>query len=294
MKRLSTYSWIIVAVVLLIGFLFLMDEQVDYGYSFFIFFPISLGFAMGTLEKKNRQMGYAGIGLVLFLGFLVGNGWEGMICVLMAMPLFLIFLWIGIFAQRRIMKKEAEDSQKLMFTLAPLLILLLANTIERMVTSEPQLITIETAVELDYTPDQVFDQVKAMDKLDAEEPLGLWLGLPTPYKCELEADSVGAKRICHFSNGNIIAQVTEFKKGEILKMDVVDYSLTGREWFEFVDASYTFKASGTKTTITRNSSYKSILHPRWYWEPLEKWGIAQEHDFVLASLKKNLQEKYGR
>ena len=42
-----------------------------------------------------------------------------------------------------------------------------------------------------------------MDKLDADKPIGLMLGLPSPYKCELEADSIGARRNCLFANGKI-------------------------------------------------------------------------------------------
>ena len=76
-------------------------------------------------------------------------------------------------------------------------------------------------------------------------------------------------------------------------MDVVDYTLTGRHWFKFIDAKYTFQNKGGKTQITRTSSYRSILKPRWYWEPLEKYGIDKEHEFVLNSLKKNIEEKHG-
>lgn len=294
MERLSTFSWLITAFILFMGFVFLETKMVEYGVTFFIIFPISLGFAMGTLGPKNRQVGYVTIGVILFLGFLIANAWEGFVCVLMALPLFLISLWVGIFAQKRAMKKESNDSQKLMITLAPLVILLLGNSIERMLTPEPQLITVRTEVELAYAPEQVFDQVKAMDKLDAKKTCGLWLGLPAPYRCELEADTIGAKRNCLFPNGKIVAEITQYEKGKILEMDVIDYTLTGKEWFEFVDATYTFKATEGKTTITRTSSYKSILHPRIYWAPLEKWGIEQEHDFVLASLKKNLAEVYGQ
>ena len=132
-----------------------------------------------------------------------------------------------------------------------------------------------------------------MDKLDADKPIAMLLGLPAPYRCELEADTVGAKRNCLFKNGKIIAQITKYEKGKVLEMDVIDYTLTGRDWFQFVDATYTFEEKNNKTIITRTSSYKSILNPRIYWEPLEKWGIEQEHEFVLNSLKKNLKEKYS-
>lgn len=179
-----------------------------------------------------------------------------------------------------------------MMTVSPVLLLLLINPVEEMLIPEPEVHTIENSILLDYSPEIVFDEVKQMDKLDADKPIGLLMGLPAPYRCELEADTVGAKRNCLFDNGKIIAEITRYEKGKVLEMNVIDYTLTGREWFEFVDATYTFSEINGQTKITRTSSYKSILNPRLYWGPLERWGIDQEHNFVLASLKKNLQEKY--
>jgi hypothetical protein len=47
-----------------------------------------------------------------------------------------------------------------------------------------------------------------------------------------------------------------------LHFGIVDYGLTGREWFHFVDATYTFERVEGQTKITRTSSYKSVLYPR--------------------------------
>lgn len=267
---------------------------VDYGATFFMIFPLAVGFSIGTLEKKERQLSYLIFGLLIFFGFLLAGALEGLICVLMALPIFALMVFIGYKVQRRVFRKEVGESKKLLVTISPLIILLVLNPIEQMILPEPSITTIENSIFLDYAPELVFDEVKQMDKLDADKPIGLMLGLPSPYKCELEADSIGARRNCLFANGKITAQLTKYEKGKILEMDVIDYTLTGRDWFEFVDAKYTFEEIDGQTKITRTSSYKSILNPRIYWKPLESWGIEQEHKFVLNSLKKNLKEKYGK
>ena len=294
MTNLSKYSWITSALILIAGFLFLHFKIVDYGWSFFMVFPFAVGFAIGTHDKKKQGLFSLGFGLLIALGFLLAGALEGLICVAMATPIFYFMMYLGYKFQQRAMKKEPKDRQKLMITFTPILLLLLINPIEQMILPEPELVTITNSVLLDYSAEIVFDEVKQMDKLDAEKPIGIFLGLPAPYRCELEADTVGAKRNCLFKNGKIIAEITKYEKGKVLEMDVIDYTLTGRDWFEFVDATYTFKEQDGKTKITRTSSYKSILNPRIYWQPLESWGIAQEHKFVLNSLKKNLKEKYGR
>ena len=50
-----------------------------------------------------------------------------------------------------------------------------------------------------------FDEVKSMEKLDADKSFLMKIGLPTPIRCELKADTIGALRHCIFDNGEIIA-----------------------------------------------------------------------------------------
>lgn len=294
MKKLSKYSWITSAIVLIIGFLFLHFNIVEYGFTFFMLFPLAVGFAIGTHDKKERGIYSLIFGALVFFGFLLAGALEGLICVVMALPIFLLMIFIGYKVQQTVIKEEPNEREKLIISITPILLLLLINSIEQMIVPEPEVVTITDSIILEYSPEIVFDEVKQMDKLDADKPIGLFLGLPSPYKCELEADTIGAKRNCLFSNGKIVAEITKYEKGKVLEMNVIDYTLTGRDWFEFVDATYIFKKVNNHTEITRTSSYKSILNPRFYWQPLESWGIKQEHQFVLNSLKKNLKEKYGR
>lgn len=297
MTKLTKYSWLIAVAVLLLGFLLLHFGLVDYGNTFFVVFPLAVGFSIGT-HPTPAQRGGLLVALIalIFFGFLLAGQLEGLVCVAMALPIFLISMLCGYFALRFWRKhKEPRDkprdiSDHLVNSFSPLFVLLLLNPVEQSLLPEPEVVEIETSVLLPYAPAIVFDQVKAMDKLDAEKPWGIWLGLPAPYRCILEADTIGAKRHCLFNNGSIIAEITRYEKGKVLEMDVVDYNLTGREWFRFVDATYTFQQEGSQTRITRTSSYRSVLQPRFYWEPMEKWGIEQEHQFVLASLRKNIDE----
>jgi hypothetical protein len=80
------------------------------------------------------------------------------------------------------------------------------------------------------------------------------------------------------------------EKGKVLKMDVIDYQLTGREWLGFKEAIYLFEKAGENgCKLTRITTYTSELKPRFYWEPLEKLGIEQEHDYVFENLTHDLR-----
>lgn len=45
--------------------------------------------------------------------------------------------------------------------------------------------------------------------------------------------------------------------------------------------------------MARITTYTSELYPRFYWQPLEKLGIEQEHTYVFSNLQQDLKRKYG-
>ncbi len=295
MKKLKFVisSWVLTATVLVAGFVFMQVELVDYGSTFFILFPLFLGISIGLLFKKGIHIFWTGMGLIIGCLALIAFGIEGFVCMLMLIPIFFGFVTIGFLIGKSIDINTENKSKKILISLFPLVVLLIIGNLEIRNASEPEIIEITTSLILPYEPEVLFDGVKSMKKLDGKKPFLMKFGLPTPVKCELDANKVGALRHCIFENGEITAQLTKYEKGEILEMDVIDYTLTGRHWFEFIDAKYLFeKVDLSSTRITRTSSYKSTLKPRWYWYPLEKLGINQEHEFVLNSLKKNIEEEF--
>lgn len=295
MKKVKLTPWLITAIILLAGGVLLYFKIADYGFSFFMIFPIAVGFSIGTLsssQKKTTLWASLLFGLLIALVLLVVLGIEGFVCVLLAIPLIALLMLLGLWLSRRYKKlvEKRMPPNQLNIIIFPLLILIVANFFENLLIAENKTITVSNSIVLPYSAEVVFDAVKSMDKLDAEKPFLLKLGLPSPYKCELEENKIGAKRVCLFENGRIVAEVTEFKRGEILKMEVKEYDLLGMQWFKFKDAEYTFEKDKSTTKLTRTTSYKSTIQPRLYWQLLEVYGIEQEHQFVLQSLKKNLQE----
>jgi len=63
-------------------------------------------------------------------------------------------------------------------------------------------------------------------------------------------------------------------------------TLPGRHWLTFVDASYELSAVGKQTRIVRHTTIGTRLYPRWYWRPLERWGVTSEHEFVFDNLRR--------
>lgn len=304
MNKNFTIATILTFSFLSLGFLLLHNGLFGYGISFFVFLPFIIGYLLGGSKTKKISLLGFGFSFIVFCILLLQGDLEGMVCILMAMPLILISLAIGMFLKMLFSdligigkKKEGDDSvlddNLLKSSILPFCILSIIGFTEKQLTKNAnEIVEVRSEIILPYSPMEVYHAIKTVDTLDAEKPFLMRLDLPVPQKCILEAEEVGAIRTCYFEGGTITEQVTELEKGKILRMDVLDYQLTGRTWLGFREAIYTFEELEDGTCkMTRITTYTSELYPRVYWEPLERIGVEQEHEYVFRNLQKDLARK---
>lgn len=245
---------------------------------------------MGDSLVKNISLYGLSISFGVFISLLLIGKLEGMVCILLALPIIFFFIALGFFIRYLLGRKQSQEKDKIKSTIAPYFIFLIISFSEKHIFGNDQeIIVVKTEMILPYNSMQVYDAIKSVDTLIAEKPFLMKLDLPIPTKCILEKEEVGGLRTCHFSGGSITEKITELERGKLLKMDVIEYQLTGRKWLGFREAIYYFeKITADSSKITRVTTYSSELKPRFYWEPLEKWAIAQEHEYVFENLKRDL------
>ncbi|MBO9202022.1 MULTISPECIES: SRPBCC family protein [Niastella] len=288
------------------GVVFLLMGLVGYSWVLFVLLPIVLGVAIGSMKVRKYALWGALITTAIILIALWIPGMSGIICIVMAEVLIIPLVFLGYVIAVLVKRyKKIKGTDKLSILLLPLIPFLIAAPAEHFFNKEKQtIIEVRTEKVFNYTPDQVYDAIKSVDTLDAEKPFLLKLDLPIPTKCILEKEEVGALRTCYFrggrlsnadfGGGTITERVTEVKRGKVLKMDVIDYNLIGRKWLGFKEAIYYFEpAANNSCKLTRITTYTSVLTPRFYWEPMEKLGVTQEHDYVFNNLAKDLERRFG-
>ncbi len=298
MKKEFVLSIIISLTFLSLGFSLLHYQLIGYGLSFFVFLPFVLGYILGKSTIRKFSLYGLIFSLTLFFILLLVGGLEGMVCILMAMPLVLIAVALG-YAIKRLIERSKKINQSndiIKSSILPLVLFLGFGFLEKELTkNDKEIISVKTEMVFPYTATEVYETIKSVDTLIAEKPFLMRLDLPIPYKCILEKEEVGGLRICYFTGGTITERITELEKAKVLRMNVIDYNLTGRKWLGFKEAIYYFDQVGQDSCkLTRITTYTSVLTPRFYWQPLEKIGISQEHDYVFDNLKNDLEKKYGR
>ena len=277
--------------------MFLHFGLAEYGWVFFVLLPFSLGIAVGKMEKTKWAFLGLSIGMIVFIIFILAGELEGTVCILMALPIIIPLVWLGTIANKYLAKKGIiKQKSNFNAMIYPLLFVLFGAPIENYFSSKhSDIIEIKTERIFPYSNLQVYNTIKSVDTLIADKPFLMKLDLPIPLKCVLEKEEVGGLRTCYFSGGTITERITELEKAKVLRMDVIDYQLTGRSWLGFKEAIYHFEAVDSQyCKLTRITTYTSILKPRLYWKPLENIGINQEHDYVFDNLENDLKRKYDR
>ena len=310
MKEILKDSSFLISIILTLvffgtGIVFYFLGLAELNWLLFLLLPVLLGVSIGVLPNRKWSIIGAILAAIAFLIGLFTVGLAGFICIIYTLPFIIPFIFLGNVLTHLAKRYRIIKSGKLQIFLLPLLPFLIAAPVENILTkNSASVIEVRTERVFNFLPEQVYDAIKSVDTLDADKPFLMYFDLPIPTKCVLEKEEVGGIRTCYFKGGNlspgnygggtITEKITQLERGKILKMDVIDYTLVGRNWLGFKEAIYYFdKVGEEKCKLTRVTTYTSKTTPRFYWEPLEKHGIRQEHEFVFNNLAKDLKKKYG-
>jgi hypothetical protein len=272
------------------GYLLTRGAREEFGWVMFVFVPFVSGFAVATVVRRPmRILACCLTGGIITFSVMLFIGWEGIICCAMSLPLVAVGVAVGALIGnqvrgRLIDKLPAPGKTTMILLLVCPFLIAAADRIERpfRVIQQQEVFTTETIVPA--SPERTWDLVAQMHKLDGPRPFLLRAGLPTPTRCELDHAGVGGRRVCYFDSGLIAQEVTDWERPTFMGLRVTESTLSGRHWLTFIDASYELSAEGTQTRVVRHTTIGTRLYPRWYWRPLERWGVTSEHEFVFSNL----------
>jgi len=193
---------------------------------------------------------FAIVGLV---GISVLSGQEGIICALMALPVFLFMVLIGGLIGVRVFKRNRNKLYVSAFALLPFLFAPLENQLGL----TDKIFTEHTTIEIHADSQQVWNNITRVREISEEEnnpSLFQFMGFPRPIEAELDTIAVGGVRKAIFARGLFFTEtVTQVEPLKTLAFNIKadpnsippkaldEHVLVGGKYFDVLEGKYEIK-----------------------------------------------------
>lgn len=221
---------------------------------------------------------------------------EGLICILMAFPLWIFMASLG--AGAALLVRLVTTGSFLLPTVGIFLPLLFLP-LESLVPQSTRYKTVSNEIIIDASHSKVWDLIKSVELIKTEEQqasLFTMLGFPQPLEAKLVGTRVGAYRLATFAGGvEFHETITDWKEGELLSFSIkantseispatLDPHITiGGQYFDVLDGSYRVEQISTKKTRLYLSSTHRLSTKFNLYAAL--WSRA-----IMSSVQKNILE----
>lgn len=280
-----------------------------YGWALFTVLPMVMGFLSGwqgvRLDPQTSFAkdcfwainGLVGGGLAILL-----TGMEGLLCLLMALPLAIPPMTMGV-AIGRAMAGAAASGRPVGVSQIPsaaglaLVVFLIADMKE----PGPLLLTaVVTTVVVQAPPEVVWRYVTEFPPLPPPRDWLFRLGVAYPVSATIEGQGPGAIRYCHFSTGAFVEPIEIWDEPNLLHFRVDSSPPTMRELslYDHVHAPHLSgylesrrgqffleRLSDGSTRLEGTTWFTNRMWPQFYWNSLAAVIIHRIHGRVLDHVR---------
>jgi hypothetical protein len=280
----------------------------DYGWSLFVGLPFVMPMLSMVIYGAGREVTYGEcilVGLLWIVAaivLMIVFAFEGLICILMMLPLALPIAMLGSMLGYFVVRSgvgRKRDLGKVVLVLFALLPTMVGA--EHFASPEPLRFICETSVVINAPPEAVWERVVSFSDLDPPDDWLFRSGVAYPIRARIEGTGVGAIRRCEFSTGAFVEPIEVWDEPRLLGFTVTSSPPPMREWNPFyeihpphLDGFLIAKHGeflltpipGRKTLLTGRTLYQHGLWPASYWRLWSDPIIHRIHDRVLGHIKR--------
>ncbi len=285
---------------------------VNYGWGLFIATPFVIGFAaagiFGLREDRTLwgSVGVACLSIVVLGVALLGLAFEGVGCILMAVPLALPLAAMGGGCAHAMMRLRRFRGDAPVFMVVVLAVAPGVQWIEHVVSAPSPVFVVRSAIEIQAPPERVWKQVVAFSQIP---PPSEWLfrsGIAYPIRAEMVGTGVGAERHCIFSTGAFVEPIQVWNEPRQLKFSVTSNPPPMEEWTPYrhiepphlhgflVSEGGQFLLTPLPNGSTRlegTTWYRHGLWPAAYWRLWSDAIIHRIHLRVLNHIRAEVEKR---
>jgi hypothetical protein len=251
--------------------------------AFIFFVPVAIGVITVGLAPQSllRTWTYATLmpllSAILTVAVIALMGLEEVVCIVLALPLFLPLASMGGLLVRWLRRRKDDSAS---YPLVGLLLLApyLLSPLEMQLPFDPAVRTVENTIVIDAAPEVVWRNIEEVDEITPDEqrfsPFH-WLGLPRPQRAMMIDPGQNAIRYGYFENGLIFEErikvwnapnVLAFTIDRDPTAEIPDllYQIDG-PYFQMLDGYYqiTPREDG-KVLLTLSSRHRLTTHFNGY------------------------------
>jgi uncharacterized membrane protein YhaH (DUF805 family) len=276
-----------------------------YAWGLFLGVPFVVGFCSSLLLnlrslKTEAATVWISMGTVGVIGVgMLALSFEGMICLLMALPLALPFAIGGALVARSILKGGRLRAAPGAFTTC--VVVLPAMMVgEHTARIEPSVNAVTTSIVINAPVDVVWKNVISFPPLAPPKEAIFKAGVAYPIAGDIVGSGVGAVRHCRFSTGEFVEPITTWDENRMLAFNVTSQPPSLRELSPWeivpphIERNYMRSQHGQfrlvaldshRTLLEGTTWYQNYLWPQVYWREWSDGIVHTIHMRVLQHVK---------
>ncbi len=282
----------------------------DYGWGLFIGLPFILGlsnvvlYGLRTPRSAAQCTNLSLVGAVIMLLFILFFAFEGVICVIMAAPLWIPLTWLGGYVGYLIQKRPMPTSATGRMLATLLLMLPMLMALDQSTRTPPPLRSVTSSVIISAPPSVVWRNVIQFPALPEPTEWIFHTGIAYPTSATITGTGPGAIRRCVFTTGEFVEPIRVWDENRLLRFGVSYNPPVMTEWnfgrrihpphlkgfFESRQGEFLLEDLGDgRTRLIGTTWYEHNLWPTAYWYQWTDWIVHRIHIRVLDHVK-NLSE----
>jgi Polyketide cyclase / dehydrase and lipid transport len=303
LKRLLA---VVIAGLVLLGLGLLMIRTGTYGLTLFVALPVAIGAFGAWVAKAKSGVDAASAGVaanvIASLGLVVFRS-EGLICIVMAMPLIAPLGALGGWLAYAPTRKRTLASGTAILALLPFGL----GTLGFDRTAKPDVFVVRSSIEIAAPPERVWKNVVTFSELPPPDEWYFKAGVAYPMRARIEGTGPAAVRYCEFSTGPFVEPIQVWDEPHLLRFSVTQNPAPMIEWSPYANVvprhlhGYLISKQGQflltalpngHTLLEGTTWYQHGLRPEIYWTVWSQAIIHRIHMRVLNHIK-NLSESEG-
>jgi len=232
--------------------------------------------------KSAMATAMTGITFVLLLSAIVFG--EGLVCIVMAAPIFYI---VGAIIAGIMDSSRRGPRPTRMMLLAPLLLMSFEGASNRTSLPREELVTARRVVAA--RPGDVADALAGPLQFRTNLPFYLRMGFPRPVSASGAGLAVGSRRVIGFAGGegkpgSLTMEVAEVSTQSVTFRALSDTSKVAH-WLRWEEAVVSWRQiDDGHTEVSWTLRYQRNLDPAWYFEPWERYGTGLAADYLIDNV----------